>query len=99
MEPETTIFQLDIQSNMDVALYTRQKSTRPWLGRVLSLLADGKDLFAEIPKFKCTTRFPCGVPPGPPLLTAKLWKISPRLPTLDDKKTEVENCFSEVKKW
>ena len=28
---------------MDVALYTRQKSTRPWLGRVLSLLAGGKD--------------------------------------------------------
>ena len=39
--------------------------------------------------------FPLGVPPGP-IVHCKVVEYFPTLPTLDDKKKEVENCFSEV---
>jgi hypothetical protein len=47
MEPETSVFEAEIKPSMDVVLYTRQKSTRPWLGRVLSVMPGGKDFLIQ----------------------------------------------------
>ena len=46
-EPATSVFETDIQVKMDVALYTKQKSTRPWLGRVLSVMPGSKDFIVQ----------------------------------------------------
>lgn len=41
-DPETGCFESEIKVDMDVAIFTRVKSSRPWLGRVVSF-STGKD--------------------------------------------------------
>ena len=42
VEPTESQFQADIQSGMDIAVYTESKKDRPWLGRVLDIQEGGK---------------------------------------------------------
>lgn len=50
LEPEVSVFRTEIRKDMDVAVYTRVSSTRPWLGRVVKVLTGGLDF--EIQWFK-----------------------------------------------
>jgi hypothetical protein len=42
-DPVVSSFQSEIKSGMDVAIFTQTKSTRPWLGRVLSVMPGGTE--------------------------------------------------------
>ena len=42
-DPEESNFRADIKPSMDVAIFTQIKSTRPWLGRVLSVMSSGEE--------------------------------------------------------
>ena len=33
--PEASVFEIEVRPGIDVLLYTRQRATRPWLGKVL----------------------------------------------------------------
>jgi hypothetical protein len=46
-DPEESSFVTEVKENMDVAIFTLQKSTRPWLGRVVSVMPGGKDFLIQ----------------------------------------------------
>ena len=50
VEPSESQFQADIIPNMDVAVYTISKVSRPWLGRVVKVEEDGQTF--EVQWFK-----------------------------------------------
>ena len=54
MEPQTSVFEVEIGPGMDVVLYTKQKSTRPWLGPVLTVMQGGKSF--QVQWFKRRTK-------------------------------------------
>ena len=54
LEPETSVFQTEIQPMMDVVVFTHTKSTRPWMGRVKKILTGGKEF--KIHWFKRRTK-------------------------------------------
>ena len=98
MEPETSIFQSDIQPNMDVALYTRQKSTRPWLGRVISVLAGGQDFVVRWFKKKSrSTVYQASSNPNGTPFTSTMSADSVMLWNFSDNKTE--NSFEVSSEW
>ena len=41
MKPTESQFQTEIQSGMDIAVYTESKKDRPWLGRVINIQEGG----------------------------------------------------------
>jgi hypothetical protein len=46
-DPEESSFVTEVKEEMDVAIFTLQKSTRPWLGRVVSVMPGGKDFLIQ----------------------------------------------------
>lgn len=53
-DPPMSSFELEVKPKMDVAIYTQVKSTRPWLGRVISIMPGGKEFIVHW--FKRMTR-------------------------------------------
>ena len=46
-EPEASVFEIEVRPGMDVLLYTRQRATRPWLGKVFSF-SRGENFFTPV---------------------------------------------------
>ena len=61
-DPEESSFDTEVKENMDVAIFTLQKSTRPWLGRVVSVMPGGKDFLIQW--YKSSPVKEPAIPPG-----------------------------------
>ena len=42
-DPPISSFVMEMKPKMDVAIYTQVKNTRPWLGRVISIMPGGQE--------------------------------------------------------
>ena len=61
-DPEESNFETEIKQEMDVVIFTLQKSTRPWLGRVVSVMPGGKDFLIQW--YKSSPVKEPAIPPG-----------------------------------
>ena len=87
-EPEASVFETEVRPGMDILLYTRQKATRPWLGKVLSISPGGKTFSLQWYKRKSRALvFHASVTPDGSPFTATMSTDSVMLWNFADNKT------------
>ena len=96
-DPPISSFELEVKPKMDVAIYTQVKNTRPWLGRVISIMPGGQEFVVHwYQRMSRSLSFNASVVNGAPF-TSTLSTDSVMMWNFSDNQTE--DSFEVSREW